>query len=373
MAKEACSIGSTRLTIDLGAIRDNYRLIARQVAPAACAAVVKADAYGLGAARVVPALYDAGCRLFFVAQLGEALSLASVIGPDARLLILNGLDRGSEALCAAHGFVPVLNSVGQVNRWRAQAARNGAPLPAALQVDSGMSRLGLDADAVAALAADPAFARDISLRLIMTHLACADEPGNAANDAQRARFGVARALFPGVPASIANSGGAFLAADFHCDVARAGIALYGAPPSALAIGLRPVAALSARVIQIRTITAGTGVGYGLDYVASEPRRIATIGIGYADGWPRHLGGKGAAWHNGRRLPILGRVSMDSLTVDISDLADDAPAEGDFVELLGPSQSLDDVAGDAGTIAYEILTQLGQRHQRLYVDGAQQCA
>jgi len=371
MANDVCPAGSTRLTIDLSAIRDNYRLIAARVAPAACGAVVKADAYGLGVAQVAPVLRDAGCGIFFVAQLGEAVALREAIGADGAIFVLNGLDPGCEEFCAERGFYPVLNSNAQVARWRALARERGEALPAALQVDSGMSRLGLDADAVAALAGDAAFAREVPLRLLMTHLACADAPDDPANAAQLARFDAARALFPGVPASIANSGGAFLAPGFHGDVARPGIALYGAPPSALAIGLRPVVALVARVIQIRAIGAGVGVGYGLDYVASERRRLATIGIGYADGWPRHLSNSGAAWHQGRRLPIVGRVSMDSMTIDITALPDGALAEGDCVELLGPSQSLDDVAGDAGTISYEILTQLGRRHQRRYIDGAQQ--
>ncbi|MCW6529803.1 alanine racemase [Sphingomonas sp. MMSM20] len=373
MAKHLCPTSSSRLTIDLGAIRDNYRLIAARIAPAMCSAVVKADAYGLGAARVAPMLRDAGCGIFFVAQLGEAIALREALGAGSEILILNGVDPGGERLCADHGLIPVLNSLSQVERWRTLARERGTALPAALQVDSGMSRLGLDARSVATLADDAAFPREVSLRLLMTHLACADAPGNSANEAQLARFALARARFPGVPASIANSGGSFLPEEFHCDVARPGIALYGVAPSALAEGLRPVATLAARVIQIREIEAGTGVGYGLDYIASERRRLATVGIGYADGWPRHLSNVGAVWHQGTRLPITGRVSMDSLTVDISALPDEALAEGDFVELLGPSQTLDDVAGEAGTIAYEILTQLGRRHERRYVDGAQICA
>lgn len=369
MAHDICPTSSSRLTIDLGAIRANYHLLATRVAPAECAAVVKADAYGLGVAQVAPVLRDAGCRIFFVAQLGEAIALREAIGADGAIFILNGLDPGCESLCADRGFLPVLNSASQIGRWRELARAHGRALPAALQVDSGMSRLGLDADGVAALAADAGFAREVSLRLVMTHLACADAPENPANAAQLARFEAARALFPGVPASIANSGGAFLPGGFHCDIARAGVALYGVRPSLLAGKLRPVAALSARIIQIREIEAGAGVGYGLDYVAADRRRLATIGIGYADGWPRHLSNVGAAWHQGRRLPIVGRVSMDSMTIDISSLPGHVLAEGDFVELIGPSQSLDDVADDAGTIAYEILTSLGARHQRRYVDGA----
>jgi alanine racemase len=362
---DACS---SRLTIDLDALRANYRTIATRVAPARCGAVVKANAYGLGVAMAAPALYREGCRSFFVAQLCEADPLARAIGPDAVLFILNGLDPGSEAACARAGFVPVLNSRSQIERWRALARAQGRALPAALQIDSGMSRLGLPPTEAVALAGDAAWARDIDLRLLMTHLACADEPDRAANAEQLARFDAVRAHFPAVPLSIANSGGAFLPSAFHHDLVRPGIALYGADPGPNVEGLRAVVKLEARVLQIRTIAAGTGVGYGLEHVAAAPQRLATIAIGYADGWPRSLGGVGAAWHHGVRLPIAGRVSMDSLTIDISALPDDALAEGDFVELLGPSQPAADAALDAGTIAYEILTRLGPRHARAYVEG-----
>lgn len=361
---EACS---SRLRIDLGAIRANYRAIADRVAPARSGAVVKANAYGLGVVQVAPALYREGCRHFFVAQLNEAVTLARVIGDDAALFILNGIDPSSEADCAARGFIPVLNSHSQIARWRQLARSSGRPLPAALQIDSGMSRLGLPpADAIA-LAQDADLSREIDLRLLMTHLACSDEPAHPANRAQLGAFNSIRARFPGVAASIANSGGAFLPGEFHCDIARPGVALYGVDPAPGAVGLRPVVELEARVLQIRDIEASVGVGYGLTYTALTPHRLATIAIGYADGWPRSLSGVGAVWHRGVRLPIVGRVSMDSITVDISALPIDALAEGDFVELIGPSQSLAEVAEDAGTIAYEILTQLGSRHARIVVD------
>ncbi|MBB5705601.1 alanine racemase [Sphingopyxis panaciterrulae] len=358
---------SSRLGIDLDALRANYRAIAERVAPARCGAVVKANAYGLGVARVGAALYREGCRDFFVAQLCEVGPLARVVGSDAAIVILNGLDPESEAVCAAVGAIPVLNSLLQVARWRAHARALGRPLPAALQVDSGMSRLGLPPGDAVALAADPVLPRELDLRLLMTHLACADEPGRAANGDQLAAFRAVAAHFPDVPASIANSGGVFLPADFHADLARPGVALFGVDPGPNAQGLCPVVRLDARVLQIRTIEAGTGVGYGLDHIAPAPQRLATIALGYADGWPRCLGGGGAAWHRGARLPIVGRVSMDSLTVDIGALAENDLAEGDFVELLGPSQSLAGVARDAGTIAYEILTRLGARHARIHVE------
>ena len=359
--------GSSRLEIDLDALRSNYRTLAARVAPARCGAVVKANAYGLGVAYAAPALYREGCRSFFVAQLCEAGALARSIGDGPEIFILNGLDPGSESECAERGFLPVLNSLSQLERWRALARTRGCALPAALQVDSGMSRLGLPRAAAIALAADASLAREVDLRLLMTHLACADQPERPANADQLAAFASVSAHFPAVPRSIANSGGALLTRDYHGNLARPGIALYGVDPGPVAAGLRPVVRLAARVMQIRMIDAGTGVGYGLDHVAAAHQRIATIALGYADGWPRNLGGVGAAWHRGIRLPIIGRVSMDSLTVDISALPENALAEGNFVEFLGPSQSLDDVARDAGTIAYEILTRIGARHTRIFVE------
>ncbi len=266
---DACS---SRLTIDLDALRANYRTIATRVAPARCGAVVKANAYGLGVAMAAPALYREGCRSFFVAQLCEADPLARAIGPDAVLFILNGLDPGSEAACARAGFVPVLNSRSQIERWRALARAQGRALPAALQIDSGMSRLGLPPTEAVALAGDAAWARDIDLRLLMTHLACADEPDRAANAEQLARFDAVRAHFPAVPLSIANSGGAFLPSAFHHDLVRPGIALYGADPGPNVEGLRAVVKLEARVLQIRTIAAGTGVGYGLGAATARDHR-----------------------------------------------------------------------------------------------------
>lgn len=354
-----------RLRIDLGALCANFRRLAATAAPARCAAVVKADAYGLGAAPVVSALARASCRDFFVAHLEEALALRGMIGAEGVLYVLNGVARGAEAVCADAGIIPVLSSVEQCRAWQAFAQTRGGAAPAALQIDTGMSRLGLDLQSAAELAQDAGFLAAAPLRLLMTHLACADTPAHPANAAQLAAFAQARALFPQTPASIANSGGIFLGAAFQGDLVRPGVALYGAAPSSEAMPLQRVVTLDAPVLQIRTIPAGAGVGYGLDYAASAPRRIATLGIGYADGWPRHLGGRGAAWRGGVRLPMIGRVSMDSMSVDVSALAPDTLAEGDLVELIGPSQSLEDVAREAGAIAYEILTRLGARLHRTY--------
>lgn len=367
-ANEAATWAGGRLTIDLAALTANYQLITAHVAPARAAAVVKANAYGLGAERVAPALAAAGCRDFFVAMLGEALSLRRHVPNDAKLYVLNGLPPGAEAACAAAAVIPVLNSLGQAERWRAEARRLGRRLAAVVQVDSGMSRLGLSLGELDQLLATSGFFEDVEVVLVMSHLACADTPSASANQEQLARFeALADRLGPRLPRSIANSGGCFISGDFHGDLTRPGLALYGAAPIEGAPSpVRPVVRLEARVIQLRTIPAGAGVGYGLTYIAPGERRIATVSVGYADGWPRRLGGRAAAYFQGVRLPIIGRVSMDSMSLDVSALPDGALSEGDFVELIGSHQSLETVAEAAETIAYEILTGLGDRFARTYV-------
>lgn len=357
-----------RITVDLDAVRANYRRIVTGVAPAEVAAVVKADAYGLGAARVGPALADAGCRDFFVAFLDEALQLKPRLPADARLHVLNGLAAGDEPLCAAAGIRPVLNSGPQVRRWRDTARASRGPLPAALQIDTGMSRLGMAPEELAGLLAEPDLADDIEVTLLMTHLACADTPAEAANRMQLDRFRAAvGGLRPAPRLSIANSAGSVLAPEFHGDLVRAGLALFGAAPaSGLAGRLRPVLRLEARVIQVRSVETGARVGYGLTHTARRAGRLATLGVGYADGWPRRLGGRAAAWFRGVRLPVVGRVSMDSMTVDVTALAPGALSEGDLVELIGPDASVEAVAGQAGTIPYELLAGLGRRLPRAYV-------
>ncbi|MGV3478970.1 MAG: alanine racemase [Sphingobium sp.] len=362
-----CPGGTGRLTVDLDAVRANFAAIAAHVAPAVCAAVVKADAYGLGAPFVASALYREGCRSFFVAHLSEALTIARVLAPDSEIFVLNGLEPGYEPLCADRGFIPVLNAPEQVGAWRALAIERGRALPAALQIDTGMSRLGMDLDCAVRLANDAALTEQLSLRLLMTHLACADTPDHPANADQLARFAAVRSLFPAVPASIANSAGAVLGDEYHFELVRAGLALFGTVSTGTGAVPRPAVRLDARVIQLRTIEPGEGVGYGLAHIASSPQRLATLGIGYADGWPRSLSGCGAAWFKDVRLPIVGRVSMDCMTVDIGALPQDALRHGDFVELIGPNQSAVEVADDAGTIDHEILARLGTRFQRLFIE------
>lgn len=358
------------LTIDLAALRANYRSIAERISPTRVAAVVKADAYGLGAVMVAPEFYNAGCRDFFVAHLMEALELRPHLPDDATIYILNGLQPNTEEICAAAGITPVLNSLQQLNNWARLGRERSISLPALLQIDSGMARLGLSPEELDVLVAAPEMLEGIDVKFIMSHLACADDPANLANAAQLVRFQAALKSLPAYPAAFANSGGTFLGDSFHFDLARPGIALYGgAPQSGTHNPMQAAVRLDAKIIQTRSVPAGSAVGYSGSYVTSRPTRIATIAVGYADGWSRHLSDKGAAYYNGTRLPIIGRVSMDSITLDISELPADTLNLGSLVELIGPNQTLEQVATDCGTIAYEVLTSLGQRYYRQYINQA----
>jgi alanine racemase len=355
------------LSIDLQALQANYRRLAGRVAPAVCGAVVKANAYGLGADRVAPALAAAGCGHFFVAHLLEAKNLKRHLPRDAKIFVLNGLMPGGEPYAALHGIIPVINSMTQLSNWSAAAERHGARLPAVLQFDTGMSRLGLGPEDAAALLEDRKLLRNIDVQFIMSHLASADESLNQQNAAQLAAMQALAARFPDTKLCFANSGGVLLGSDFHGDMVRPGIAVYGGAASdGAANPMKPVVQLSVRVIQTHTVPAGTLIGYGGSHRAATEMRLATLAAGYADGLPRSLSDRGAAFAMGKRLPIIGRVSMDSMTIDISSLPEGALGLGSLVELIGPDQALEEIAVDAGTISYEILTGLGQRYHRQYI-------
>ena len=354
------------LTIDLAALARNYERLSAEVAPARAAAVVKADAYGLGAGRVSERLHAHGCRHFFVAQFAEALALRPGLAADATLFVLNGLQPGNEPACAEGGIVPVINCLEQWHRWAAAARTAGRRLPAVLQFDTGMSRLGVPPEDRPALAALVKGESAVEVLYVMSHLAAADEPDSDQNAAQHAVMERVTAEFPQLPACLANSGGIFLGSTYHGALARPGIALYGGAPTAGRKNpMEPVVSLDVAVVQVRTVPAGTRVGYSGTHVTTGTARLATIAAGYADGLPRSLGGKGAAYCDGVRLPIVGRVSMDSITIDVSALPEGRLTLGSRVEILGPNQSLEDVARDAGTIAYEILTGLRHRYARQY--------
>ncbi|WGD28872.1 alanine racemase [Ancylobacter sp. WKF20] len=359
-------IAPGQLTVDLGALRRNYAALVQRAVPARVAGVVKANAYGLGANLVAPALYTQGCRDFFVAQFSEALALRPILPADAAVYVLNGLAPGAEEAARAAGVIPVLNCLEQVDAWAALGRARGVELPALIQLDSGMSRLGLAPYEVEALAAAPARLDGVRLLYVMSHLASADEPASVQNGEQLGAMNRLAAAFAGVPLCFANSGGIFLDPAFRGALVRPGIALYGAAPTAgVPNPMEPVVRLDIRVVQTRSVPAGAKIGYGGAHVAAAPMRLATLAAGYADGIPRHLSGSGALYLGETRLPIIGRVSMDSLTVDISAVPEGAVSAGQMLEFIGPHQTLDQIAAAAGTISYEILTRLGTRYQRRY--------
>lgn len=340
-----------RLTIDLDAITANWRGLDALTGPECeTAAVVKADGYGLGAASVGPALARSGVRTFFVAVAAEGEALRAAIGPDPTVYVLSGYSRETLSRYIAQDLRPVLNSAAQARAWFAD--RPGAP--AAVQLDTGMNRLGMEADEFASLGALPA-----SVRLTMSHMGCADEPGHPLNEAQLAQF---RRLTDGIgcPRSLSATAGILLGPDWHFDLVRPGIGLYGGWPYTQA---RPVVKLEAPIIQIRQLAPGERVGYAASWTADRPSRIATIGLGYADGLIRAGSGRGRGFIDGQTVPFAGRVSMDLITLNVTDVP---CAPGDMVEILGPNQGIDTLAEAAGTIGHEVLTAMRHRCRREYV-------
>lgn len=315
--------------------------------------MVKADAYGLGVGPVGRALRAAGARSFFVALAEEGALLRAALGPGPTIHVFAGLMAGDEALCREHGLIPCLDSPAQVAR-----ALAAGDIACAIQVDSGMNRLGMEPAELEALAPDIARLRP---SLVMSHLACADEPAHPMNALQREAFVAVAAGLPGARRSLAATGGVALGEAFHFDLTRPGIGLYGGLPFE---GARPVVRLELPVIQVREVAAGESVGYGAAWTAARPSRIATLGAGYADGLIRAMGQAGGVWVFAGEVacPLVGRVSMDLVTVDVTELAE-VPA---MLEILGARQGVDDLAARAGTIGYEILTSLGPRYERVYL-------
>lgn len=349
-----------RLTIDLDVVAANWRLLAELAAPAECAAVVKADAYGLGIAPVAQRLAQAGCRQFFVATLDEAITLRAVLA-DAAIAVLGEPVPGQEVVLLEHRLRPVLNHPGDLKVWRT----NGRGAPAWLHVDTGMHRLGFSPDEWRRLLDQAPDWRALGVMGVMSHYACADEPDHPLNAQQRdAAHAAARQA--GLPLSLGNSSGIFLGADFRGDLVRPGMALYGLNPTpGRPNPMRQPVRLEVQVVQVREVTAKGTAGYGASAEVRPGQTLATVGLGYADGLLRALSGKGAVYFGGQRLPIIGRVSMDSIIVEATALAE-KPKPGDWVEVIGPNQSADVIADAAGTIGYEILTSLGQRYARTYI-------
>ncbi|MFT8675081.1 MAG: alanine racemase [Acetobacter sp.] len=361
-----CARAGAVLTIDLGAVASNYRQVAQRASGALCAAVVKADAYGLGAAQVAPALEQAGARQFFVAHVDEGLALRPHVSAACGITVLHGPRPDAVAECLEHGLRPVLNSLEQIGWVRDVARRRGQVVDVALQLDTGMSRFGLAEAELRQIAQDPSALEGLSLTLIMSHLACADTPTDPANAMQAARLRAYAAMLPPAPLSLAASSGVFLGPDYHFDLVRPGAALYGVAPNTTGPNpLRQVVRLQGHVLQTRALGKGDRVGYGLTWQASGPCRVATLSVGYADGFARQGAETGCVWFRGVRLPILGRISMDSMTVDISALPEGQLEADGMVDLLNESYGVDAVGTAEGTIGYEVLTSLGRRYHRVY--------
>lgn len=342
-------MSSGHLTIDLGALAANWQALNAMTA-CETAAVVKADAYGLGVAPAAKALARAGARRFFVAQAEEGAELRKALGTGPTIFVFSGHMEGDTALIRDHGLTPLLNSVDQLLRQVETLPGRGF----GIQLDSGMNRLGMEPAEWAAL-------KDIALSqmpvLIMSHLACADEPDHPMNARQLKTF-VEMTAGIDVARSFANTGGILLGQEYHFDLTRPGIGLYGGLPFENA---RPVVTLDLPVIQIRTLDAGETVGYGNSWTAQRPTRLATVAAGYADGLIRAMGPKASLYHGPQPCPVAGRVSMDLITVDITDISGDP----DYLTILGAQQGVDTLADAAGTIGYEILTSLGPRYSRSF--------
>jgi alanine racemase len=357
------------LTIDLAALAANWKTLASTTVPVECAAVVKGDGYGCGLEPVTRTLSRAGCSTFFVADVAEGRRVRAV-APDAPIYVLNGLMPGSAPAFAADYLRPVINSTTELAEWDAFVATRNWHGGAALHVDTGMNRLGITVEEAVAIA--PRLqSENHGFTLLMSHLACAEVPDHPMNDRQIRLFREVRILYRGVASSLANSSGIFLGGGAYCDLVRPGVALYGVNPTPGKTNpMRPVVELKGRIIQVRAVDKGESVGYGAAFTATRPSRVAIVAVGYADGFLRSASaakGKPAAQViiAGKRCPIAGRVSMDVLAVDVTDLPDGTARRGDFATLIGDGMGVDDVAAAMGTIGYEVLTHLGRRYHRVY--------
>ncbi len=358
------------LTIDLAAIEANWRLLSSRTVPIECAAVVKADAYGCGLEAVTARLAKAGCKTFFVADIAEGRRVRT-LAREATIYVLNGLVPNSAQAFADVQLRPVINGPAELAEWDAFVAASNWRGGAALHVDTGMNRLGLSPDEAVAVASRVQL-ENHGFTLLMSHLACADTPSHSMNDRQIRMFRELRIMFRGVSSSLANSSGIFLGGGTaHCDLVRPGMALFGCNPTpGKSNPMRPVVELKGRILQVREVKRGDTVGYGASFTAQRASRIAIVAVGYADGFLRSAAGDrnkppAQAIVAGKRCPLAGRVSMDLISVDVTDVPDGRARRGDFATLIGGDLGIDELATALGTIGYEVLTRLGQRFHRVY--------
>ncbi|MBU0858354.1 MAG: alanine racemase [Alphaproteobacteria bacterium] len=352
-----------RLTIDLVALAHNYQLLKDKVeASCAVAGVVKADAYGLGARQIVPILEKLGCPYYFVATAQEAIDLRRMTAKP--IAVLNGLMGPAEEYLK-HDISPVLNSLREIEIWHNAATKLGRRLEAIIHFDTGMNRLGLDQFEVRQLMKEPYRLNNLDVALIMTHMACADDRLSPMTTRQYEEFRLIAAEFPNAKKSVGNSSALFRSSNYHQDYARPGMALYGLNPTPERPNpMKPVISLDARVLQVRRVKNGDTIGYGAATIMTYDATLATVAIGYADGILRSGTNNLNLYWQDKECPVRGRISMDTIVVDITGHKP-VPMPGDFLEVIGPNQSVDDLAAACGTIGYEILTNIGMRYQRIY--------
>ncbi len=360
------------LTVDLAAVAENWRLLQRKLKHNTdCGAVVKADGYGLGAAQVGTALAGAGCKTFYVAHLDEGIALRAAIGQGPRIVVMHGVLRGYEGELFRHSLIPVLSTPQQIVDWKTFATDADVLQDSIIQVDTGINRLGLSEQEFADHMSDPDAFQGLTPLALMSHLACAGTPDHELNVAQLERFTSAlsafRTKFGDAKGTLANSAGVFLGDAWHFDFARPGAALYGLNPQpGQPNPMLPVVRLQAKILQVRRVDSTQTVGYGASFRAADGAKLATVSVGYADGFHRALSNAGTAHIDGVPVKVAGVVSMDLLTFDVSNVPDSSLRPGAMIDLLSQNHGPDDLARQAGTIGYEILTSLGNRYARRYL-------
>jgi len=353
------------LTIHLGRIIENYKNCKILANGTECAAMVKADAYGMGIEQVAPALFHkSGCRIFFVANLAEAMTLRSLI-PKADIYVLNGIFPAHMDYFMAHNIRPVLNDLDQIRLWA--ACRSQSRPPCAIHFDTGINRLGLSPEETNAFITDTALRDKLDIALIMSHLACSDEASHPLNEKQLSDFKAITHHFPKCKASLANSGGILLGPDYHFDLVRPGLLLFGGNPTGgtMPENIQVAFQITGKILQIRPVQKGQSVGYGATWTADEPRHIATINIGYADGYLQMFNNCGMAYLNGQFIPLVGRVSMDMMALDVTGINISEIDVSCDVEILGEHITLEMASEVSSLSQYEILTGVRNRYQRIY--------
>lgn len=360
------SNGSGRLVIDLDAIATNYRTLTTKLGGVSCGACVKANAYGLGMERVAQVLAREGCNDFFFSFMEGAIRLRYML-PEVRIHVFSGLAAGKPADFVQYNMIPVLNSLGDIKGWSEYCRATDTSPPASIHIDSGMSRLGLPEVEVKTVLDDPSILKGLNLELVMSHLACADESDHPKNKQQLDYFRTFQSKFSVKAASLANSSGIFLGPQYHFDLARPGAAIYGINPTPdTPSPMRQVIRLQGKIMQVQPVDTPQSVGYGANYKINGPSRIATVGAGYADGYLRSLSGNATVYINDIPIQVVGRVSMDMISIDVTNVPEHLCQTGMSVDLIGPHNDVDALAKSAGTIGYEILTSLGRRYERTYL-------